>query len=73
MRCEYLQTFNRLSRMYIVSFKLNNLMSFFSLLFTLGCDQKHEEEMDPEAIYKNFVLRVSSFLPSINCFSIITH
>ncbi|XP_021903810.1 cylicin-2 isoform X2 [Carica papaya] len=24
----------------------------------VGCDQKHEEEMDPEAIYKNFVLRV---------------
>ncbi|XVF00674.1 hypothetical protein REPUB_Repub04eG0021300 [Reevesia pubescens] len=23
-----------------------------------GCDQKHEEEMDSEAIYKNFVLRV---------------
>ena len=25
-----------------------------------GCDQKHEEEMDSEAIYKNFVLRVSA-------------
>ncbi|MBA0854977.1 hypothetical protein Goshw_007423, partial [Gossypium schwendimanii] len=24
----------------------------------VGCDQKHEEEMDPEEIYKNFVLRV---------------
>ncbi|KAI6701536.1 hypothetical protein NL676_015860 [Syzygium grande] len=24
----------------------------------VGCDQKHEEEMDSEAIYKNFVLRV---------------
>ncbi|GMP38706.1 hypothetical protein CsSME_00009855 [Camellia sinensis var. sinensis] len=24
----------------------------------VGCDQKHEEEMDPEAISKNFVLRV---------------
>ncbi|XP_059647929.1 uncharacterized protein LOC132294181 [Cornus florida] len=24
----------------------------------VGCDLKHEEEMDPEAIYKNFVLRV---------------
>ncbi|XP_073140022.1 uncharacterized protein [Henckelia pumila] len=24
----------------------------------VGCDQKHEEEMDHEAIYKNFVLRV---------------
>ncbi|KAL2928605.1 putative mRNA-capping enzyme [Bienertia sinuspersici] len=24
----------------------------------VGCDQKHEEEMDPEAIYKNFVIRV---------------
>ncbi|KAM7479071.1 hypothetical protein LguiA_027284 [Lonicera macranthoides] len=24
----------------------------------VGCDQKHEEEMDAEAIYKNFVLRV---------------
>ncbi|KAJ6310342.1 hypothetical protein OIU76_015133 [Salix suchowensis] len=23
-----------------------------------GCDQKHEEEMDSEAIYKKFVLRV---------------
>lgn len=25
-----------------------------------GCDQKHEEEIDHEAISKNFVLRVSS-------------
>ncbi|CAN1821348.1 hypothetical protein LINPERHAP1_LOCUS29468 [Linum perenne] len=24
----------------------------------VGCDQKHEEEMDSEAVYKNFVLRV---------------
>ncbi|KAJ1396577.1 hypothetical protein SESBI_32501 [Sesbania bispinosa] len=24
----------------------------------VGCDQKHEEELDSEAIYKNFVLRV---------------
>ncbi|XP_073273388.1 uncharacterized protein [Primulina huaijiensis] len=24
----------------------------------VGCDQKHEEEMDHEAIYKNFILRV---------------
>ncbi|KAL5561106.1 hypothetical protein UlMin_030853 [Ulmus minor] len=24
----------------------------------VGCDQKHEEELDPEEIYKNFVLRV---------------
>ncbi|KAM7470558.1 hypothetical protein LguiA_008741 [Lonicera macranthoides] len=24
----------------------------------VGCDQKHEEEIDPEAIYKDFVLRV---------------
>ncbi|MFQ6662804.1 hypothetical protein Gotur_030528 [Gossypium turneri] len=24
----------------------------------VGCDQKHEEEIDPEEIYKNFVLRV---------------
>ncbi|KAA8536321.1 hypothetical protein F0562_028799 [Nyssa sinensis] len=24
----------------------------------VGCDQKHEEELDPEAVYKNFVLRV---------------
>ncbi|KAL3723923.1 hypothetical protein ACJRO7_036002 [Eucalyptus globulus] len=24
----------------------------------VGCDQKHEEELDAEAIYKNFVLRV---------------
>lgn len=24
-----------------------------------GCDQKHEEEIDSEAIYKDFVLRVS--------------
>ncbi|CAA2956697.1 Hypothetical predicted protein [Olea europaea subsp. europaea] len=24
----------------------------------VGCDQKHEEDMDSEAIYKNFVLRV---------------
>ncbi|CAK9151236.1 unnamed protein product [Ilex paraguariensis] len=24
----------------------------------VGCDQKHEEEMDSEAIYKNFILRV---------------
>ncbi|KNA11135.1 hypothetical protein SOVF_137620 [Spinacia oleracea] len=24
----------------------------------VGCDQRHEEEMDSEAIYKNFVLRV---------------
>ncbi|KAL3538749.1 hypothetical protein ACH5RR_002115 [Cinchona calisaya] len=29
---------------------------WFCLRF--GCDQKHEEEIDPEAIYKNFVLRV---------------
>lgn len=26
----------------------------FFLIFVIGCDQKHEEEMDPEAIYKNF-------------------
>lgn len=26
--------------------------------FAVGCDQKHEEEMDSEAIYKKFVLRV---------------
>ncbi|PIN04514.1 hypothetical protein CDL12_22954 [Handroanthus impetiginosus] len=26
--------------------------------FRVGCDQKHEEEMDSEAIYKKFVLRV---------------
>lgn len=31
----------------------------FSPYSVTGCDQKHEEEMDPEAIYKNFVLRVS--------------
>ncbi|XP_054793846.1 uncharacterized protein LOC129299395 [Prosopis cineraria] len=24
----------------------------------VGCDQNHEEELDSEAIYKNFVLRV---------------
>ena len=29
------------------------------LIFVSGCDQKHEEEMDSEAIYNNFVLRVS--------------
>ncbi|KAJ6315262.1 hypothetical protein OIU78_018698 [Salix suchowensis] len=27
-------------------------------LCCVGCDQKHEEEMDSEAIYKKFVLRV---------------
>ncbi|KAL2579351.1 hypothetical protein GLYMA_15G061700v4 [Glycine max] len=26
--------------------------------FRVGCDQKHEQELDSEAIYKNFVLRV---------------
>lgn len=31
----------------------------FCVDWTLGCDQKHDEEMDSEAIYKNFVLRVS--------------
>lgn len=30
-----------------------------------GCDQKHEEEMDSEKIYKNFVLRVSSYPCSV--------
>ncbi|KAK7246665.1 hypothetical protein RIF29_41535 [Crotalaria pallida] len=26
--------------------------------FRVGCDQKHEQELDSEAVYKNFVLRV---------------
>ncbi|GKV23794.1 hypothetical protein SLEP1_g33489 [Rubroshorea leprosula] len=30
----------------------------FWFCLRVGCDQKHEEEMDSEAIYKNFVLRV---------------
>lgn len=33
-----------------------------------GCDQKHEEEMDPEEIYKNFVLRVSTKFASFFVF-----
>lgn len=28
-------------------------------VYFVGCDQKHEEELDSEAVYKNFVLRVS--------------
>ncbi|KAM3742589.1 hypothetical protein ACB098_07G079600 [Castanea mollissima] len=30
----------------------------FWFCLRVGCDQKHEEEIDSEAIYKNFVLRV---------------
>ncbi|KAK4563557.1 hypothetical protein RGQ29_005899 [Quercus rubra] len=30
----------------------------FWFCLRVGCDQKHEEELDSEAIYKNFVLRV---------------
>lgn len=37
-----------------------NQLSIISWLIFTGCDQKHEEEMDHEAIYKDFVLRVSS-------------
>jgi len=39
-------------------------------LFPIGCDQKHEQELDSEAIYKNFVLRVRSLYSffSSTCF-----
>ncbi|KAF8406171.1 hypothetical protein HHK36_008251 [Tetracentron sinense] len=33
-------------------------LRFIKFVLALGCDQKHEEEMDPDAIYKSFVLRV---------------
>ncbi|KAL0384358.1 UNVERIFIED_CONTAM: hypothetical protein Sradi_2830100 [Sesamum radiatum] len=32
----------------------------------VGCDQKHEEEMDSEAIYKNFVLRNTYKMPTFS-------
>lgn len=40
---------------YSIDFELR----YFYVNCVLGCDQKHEEEIDSEAIYKNFVLRVS--------------
>lgn len=56
--------------MLIGSLNLFLLILRSLLIAFLGCDQKHEEEIDPEAIYKDFVLRVSSFLSCVNFFRI---
>lgn len=55
-------------------FNFSSIWFCITLILNSGCDQNHEQELDPEEIYKNFVLRVCSiFLFQLRIDSLLEH